>query len=76
MQADKTAAERLLPIHPAESISLVQVSDLTNAPISDWFETWEPNTSKNLKEYIAYIKAGKFKNRSDSLATLLASKNP
>jgi membrane protein len=75
MQADKTAAERLLPIHPAESISLAQVTDLTNAPISDWFETWEPSSFKNLKEYIAHIKVGKFKNRGDSLATLLASKN-
>ena len=71
MQEDKTTTDRILPTHPAESISLTQVANLTETPISGWFETWAPTSSETLKEHITYIKEGKFKSRNESLATLL-----
>jgi len=71
MQEDNTTTDRILPTHPAESISLAQLADLSDAPIAGWFETWEPTSSESLKRNIAYIKEGKFKNRNESLAILL-----
>ena len=71
MQDDKTTTDRILPTHPAESMTLAQLADLSEAPISNWFETWEPTSSETLKRHIAYIREGKFKNRNDSLAALL-----
>jgi membrane protein len=71
MQDDKTTTDRILPTHPAESITLAQLADLSEAPISNWFETWEPTSSETLKRHITYIREGKFKNRNDSLAALL-----
>lgn len=73
MQSDKTMMDRLLPTHPAESITLSRVADLTEAPISNWFETWEPASSKFLKGYVTQIKTGTFKGRGDSLGALLKS---
>lgn len=75
MQPDKTAQERLLPIFPAESMSLHQIANLTEAPISSWFETWEPMTSKTLKAHVTKIKSGQFKSAGETLGSILNSKN-
>jgi len=76
MQPDKTTSEQILPTHPAESISLSRLAKLGEGPISVWFETWEPSTSKSLKHYIAHIKSRKFNDREESVGSLLKSKSP
>jgi membrane protein len=70
-QADKTERDQILPTQPAETISLGQLAKLRETPISDWLETWEPNSSKALKDHITKIKAGRFDNSADALSTLL-----
>jgi hypothetical protein len=70
-QPDKTERDQILPTQPAETISLGQLAKLRETPISDWLETWEPNSSKALKDHINKIKAGRFDNSADALSTLL-----
>ena len=56
-QSDKTEREQILPTLPADKMSHDQVTRLTNGPISDWLESWEPATSKNLKAYSVTLNA-------------------
>jgi membrane protein len=70
-QQDKTTAEQILPTHPAEAVSLSRLVDLSEAPISTWFEAWEPDTSKSLKSYVALIKSKQFEKGRDSIGSLM-----
>jgi membrane protein len=51
IQADKTEAEHILPTHPPEKISFKDLTTMTDAPVSEWLETWEPLSSESLKSF-------------------------
>lgn len=71
IQLDKTTAEQILPTHPADAVSLSRVAELSEAPITNWFETWEPSASKSLKDYVTLIKSRKFEKGRDSIGSLM-----
>jgi membrane protein len=50
-QPDKSEKEQLLPTHPAAKIQISEVAALTDSPIKNWLENWEPATSKSLKQF-------------------------
>ena len=56
-QSDKTEKPQILPTHPPDKISLAQVTKMTETPISDWMDSWEPAGSKSLKTFAKNVKA-------------------
>ena len=51
IQADKTEAEQFLPTHPPEKISFKDLTNMTDAPVTEWLDAWEPMTSDSLKSF-------------------------
>jgi membrane protein len=70
METDKTTSERLLPTLPAESVTLNQVAELTEAPLTNWFDAWEPGSSTTLKNYVSAIKKCAADNNNDTSQSL------
>ena len=71
IQSDKTEREQILPTHPADTITLKQLSELTDAPVSEWLEGWEPGHSKSLQVFLERVKSHSPKTDSRTLDTLL-----
>lgn len=57
IQEDKTEVEQLLPTQPAEKISFKDLATMTDSPVADWLEAWEPNSSESLKAFKKNVKA-------------------
>lgn len=57
IQPDKTEAEHILPTHPPEKISFKELTHMTDAPVSEWLDTWEPLSSESLKTFKKTAKA-------------------
>jgi membrane protein len=71
-QPDKTEREQVLPTHPADTITLKQISDLTDRPVSEWLDAWEPGMSKSLKVFLERVKSHSSKTDNRTLDTLLS----
>ena len=71
IQSDKTEREQILPTHPADTITLKQLSELTDAPVSEWLEGWEPGHSKSLRVFLERVRSHSPKTDSRTLDTLL-----
>ncbi len=57
MQPDKTEMEQILPTQPAEKISFKDLANMTDLPVADWLDLWEPHSSESLKAFKKNIKA-------------------
>ena len=51
IQPDKTEMDQILPTHPADKISMKDLTIMTETPVFDWLETWEPASSGSLQSF-------------------------